>query len=700
MGSNQLLPAWQWVSIMSIEIPLEFDWPEITSGYRFLAQSRRFTAVITLSNLGKSYGDKTLFAGVSLQLNAGERYGLVGANGSGKTTLLNILSGGLEPGEGQITIPQRLRTGVLNQDQFLYEDEKILNVSLMGNAAFWAVKAEMEQLLARAEEHFDADRFAELEEAFLRYDGYTAEARAGTILEGLGLPANLHHDPLSTLSGGFKLRVLLAQVLAGAPDVLLLDEPTNHLDILSIRWLETFLRDFAGAAVVISHDHRFLDNISTSILDIDYETVQLYRGDYSTFVRAKRAERSRREKEIVQREREIAHHQQFVDRFRAKARKARQAQNKLRLIEKMEEEMVELPHSSRRYPVFRFEQRRLSGREVLAIKGVEKAFGDNEVLHGVDLLVERGDRMAIMGPNGIGKSTLLKIAIGELGSDAGSVEWGYETHPGYFAQDHRTQLSPPGQSAEEWAWESCQDQGLGFVRGRMGQVLFSGDDGKKPLSALSGGEAARLVFCRLAMTQPNVLVLDEPTNHLDLESIEALVAGLKDYAGTLIIVSHDRWFISQLATRVVEIKPGEVLDFNGTYEEYVHYCGDDHLDADQVVLKAKRARKKKKDTDPAPGRGALSAGKSKNVLRRAAAQQEERMLNIARAEARIAEIDALRCEPDHYAKTPAEQLKALESERAYVERKLESLLEEWELAEEELKTAPSDLGPAALKKRE
>ena len=656
--------------------------------------------MITLSNLGKSYGDRTLFAGVSLQLNAGERYGLVGANGSGKTTLLNILSGGLDPGEGEITIPQRLRTGVLNQDQFLFEDEKILNVSLMGNAAFWAVKAEMEQLLARAEVHFDADRFAELEEAFLRYDGYTAEARAGTILEGLGLPANLHHYPLSTLSGGFKLRVLLAQVLASAPDVLLLDEPTNHLDILSIRWLETFLRDFAGAAVVISHDHRFLDNISTSILDIDYETVQLYRGDYSTFVRAKRAERSRREKEIVQREREIAHHQQFVDRFRAKARKARQAQNKLRLIEKIEEEMVELPHSSRRYPVFRFEQRRPSGRQVLAIKGVEKAFGDNEVLHGVDLLVERGDRMAIMGPNGIGKSTLLKIAIGELGSDAGSVEWGYETHPGYFAQDHRTQLSPPGQSAEEWAWESCQDQGLGFVRSRMGQVLFSGDDGKKPLSALSGGEAARLVFCRLAMTQPNVLVLDEPTNHLDLESIEALVAGLKDYSGTLIIVSHDRWFISQLATRVVEIKPGEVLDFNGSYEEYVHFCGDDHLDADQVVLKAKRTRKKKKDPGPAPARGALSAGKSKNVLRRAAAQQEERMLNIARAEARIAEIDALRCEPDHYAKTPADQLKALESERAYEERKLQSLLEEWELAEEELRAALSDQGPPAMKKSE
>ena len=652
--------------------------------------------MITLSNLGKFYGDRTLFTDVSLQLNAGERYGLVGANGSGKTTLLNILAGALEPGTGAITIPQRLRIGVLNQDQFLYEEEKILNVALMGNVAFWEVKAEKERLLARAEEHFDADRFAQLEESFLRFDGYTAEARAGTILEGLGLPAHLHHDPLRTLSGGFKLRVLLAQVLASTPDALLLDEPTNHLDILSIRWLETFLRDFAGAAVVISHDHRFLDNISTCILDIDYETVQLYRGEYTAFVKAKRAERSRREKEIVQREREMAHHQQFVDRFRAKAGKARQAQNKLRLIEKMEEEMVELPKSSRRYPVFRFEQRRKSGRDVLALTGVQKAFGDNEVLHGVDLLVQRGEQLAIMGPNGIGKSTLLKIAMGELAPDAGKVEWGYETHPGYFAQDHRTQLSPSGQTAEAWVWECCPDQGLGFVRGEMGRMLFSGDDGKKRLSTLSGGEAARLVFCRLAIARPNALVLDEPTNHLDLESIEALVAGLKDYPGTLIIVSHDRWFISQLATRIVEIKPGEVLDYHGTYGEYVHFCGDDHLDADQVVLKVKGAKRKRKEIEPRPAQVPRSSGMSKNVMRRAAARQEERMVQIEEAEARLAAIDALRYEPDHYAKTTPDQLKALESERACIERTLAALLQEWEQAEEGISAARQGPGAAAM----
>ena len=637
--------------------------------------------MITLSNVGKFYGDQTLFAKVSLQLNAGERYGLVGANGSGKTTLLNMLSGDLEPSEGSITVPQRLRLGVLQQDQFLYEDESILNVALMGNAALWEVTVAKERLFAASAEHFDADKFAQLEETFLHCDGYTAQARAGAILEGLGLPAHIHDDPLSTLSGGFKLRVLLAQVLASAPDVLLLDEPTNHLDILSIRWLETFLCDFPGPVVIISHDHRFIDNISTCILDIDYETVQLYRGDYTAFLEAKRTERTRREKEIANREREISHHQQFVDRFRAKATKARQAQSKLRLIEKREEEMVELPRSSRRYPAFRFEQRRDSGRDVLALKGVKKAFGDNEVLHGVNLLVQKGDRLAIMGPNGIGKSTLLKIAMGELAADAGETEWGYEAHPGYFAQDHREKLSPPNQTAEAWVWECCQDQGFGFVRGQMARMLFSGDEGEKRLSALSGGEAARLVFCRLAIAQPNVLVLDEPTNHLDLESIEALVAALKNYPGTLLIVSHDRWFISQLATRIVEIKPGEILDFRGTYEDYVHFCGDDHLDADQVILKAKQAKKKKEETNP-PAQGSQSNRKGKNKQRRAAAQQAERMARIEKAEARLAEIDALRCEPTYYAKTPPDQIKALECEHADIERALATLLEEWAAVEE------------------
>ena len=657
--------------------------------------------MITLSNLGKSYGDRTLFADVSFQLNAGERYGLVGANGSGKTTLLNILTGQGEASEGTITIPQRLRLGVLNQDHFLYEEEKILNVAMMGNEELWQVMLEKDKILAKAEEHFDADRFSELEEVFLRHDGYTAEARAAMILEGLGLPAEIHYDPLSTLSGGFKLRVLLAQVLASNPDALLLDEPTNHLDILSIRWLEMFLRDFAGPAVVISHDHRFLDNISTCILDVDYDTVLLYRGNYTAFVKAKRSERERREKAIAASEREIAHHQKFVDRFRAKASKARQAQSKVRLIEKKEDEMVVLPKSSRRYPNFRFQQQRDSGRDVLKIKGIEKAFADNEVLHGVDLSVEKGDRLAIMGPNGIGKSTLLKIIMGDLAPDAGEVEWGYETHPGYFAQDHQEQFDSPNNTAEAWIWSFCQDQGIGFVRGQLAMMLFSGDDVLKRLGSLSGGEAARLVFTRLTVAQPNVLVLDEPTNHLDLESIEALVEGLKRYDGTLIIVSHDRWFIGQLATRVVEIKPDEVRDYHGTYEEYVHYCGDDHLDADQVVLKAKNEKKKKKaeaaqqedeiqpnqveGSEKGNGKGRGKNRKNnKNNGRQNENQQQELIAQIEKAETRLAEIDALFCQPNYYEQTPADEVKVLESERTELEREVAYLTTEWERVEEQV----------------
>ncbi|MYB98897.1 MAG: ABC-F family ATP-binding cassette domain-containing protein, partial [Gemmatimonadetes bacterium] len=539
--------------------------------------------MISVTGLEKSFGERTLFTGVSFRLNPGERYGLVGANGSGKTTLLNILAGDLHASDGSVSIPRRTRLGVLRQDRFVYEDEEVLQVALMGNEELWDAMAERDAILACADEHFDAERFSELEEVFERHDGYTAEARAAAILEGLGLPAKVHRQPLSTLSGGFRLRVLLAQVLAGAPDALLLDEPTNHLDILSIRWLEKFLRGFRGPVVVISHDHRFLDNVATHILDIDYETVTGYPGDYTGFLAAKAAERERREKEIAFREREIAHHRKFVDRFRAKASKARQAQSRVRMIEKKAEGLVELPKSSRRYPKFRFEQRRPSGKTVVKVEGVTKSFGDNRVLDGVDLEVGRGDRLAIVGPNGIGKSTLLKVMTGRLDADEGAVEWGYETYPGFFAQDPKDHLSGARQTAAGWIGGYCEGKGTGFARGRLGLVLLGGDDADKRLGALSGGETARLVLCSLMIRMPNVLVLDEPTNHLDLESIEALVKGLKGFGGTLVFVSHDRWFVERLANRIVEITAEGVRDYRGTYEEYVTYCGDDHLDVERVV---------------------------------------------------------------------------------------------------------------------
>ena len=634
--------------------------------------------MISISNLAKDFGDRTLFSNASFQLNPGERYGLVGANGSGKTTLLNIIAGSIDPTEGQVSIPKSLRLGVLKQDHFLYEQEEILAVAIMGNAELWDAMVEKERILAQPETEFDAERFSIVEETVQRLDGYTAEARAASVLEGLGLPAETHRQPLSTLSGGFKLRVLLAQVLASAPDVLLLDEPTNHLDILSIRWLEKFLQAFKGPVVVISHDHRFLDNVSTQILDVDYDTVQLYNGDYTHFAGAKVTERTRREKEIDNRAREIAHHQDFINRFRAKASKARQAQSKLRLIEKKAGELQGLPESSRRYPKFRFTPRRPSGRDVLKISGIRKAFGDNEVLHGVDLLVHRGDRVAIMGPNGIGKSTLLKIVMGELEADQGKVEWGYETHLGYFAQDHEEEFQGGKETTEQWLWNFCAGRDRGFVRAQMGMMLFTKDDGEKKVSALSGGEAARLVFSRIALEEPNVLILDEPTNHLDLESIEALVAELERFEGTLILVSHDRWFVSRLATRVVEIKPDEVTDYPGTYEEYVHHSGDDHLDADRVVLKARREKKKKtKKTD-------VSVVDPAKEMRRIESDRDELTDRVASAEQRVDDIDETLAAPGFYERAASEEIAVLGNERSELKEQIERGLDEWATLESEL----------------
>jgi ATPase subunit of ABC transporter with duplicated ATPase domains len=550
--------------------------------------------MISISNLAKYFGDRVLFEDVSMQFNKGERYGIVGANGCGKSTLLKILTGEESQSDGDLSIPKRAVLGVLEQDHFQYEEERIVDVVMMGNAPLWSAMVEKEKILANAENEFDGDRYAELEDIIIRGDGYGLEARAGEILEGLGIATVVHEQPLSTLSGGFKLRVLLAQVLAAEPDALLLDEPTNHLDILSIRWLEQFLESYRGVAILISHDHHFLDTVATAIVDVDYQTIKSYTGNYAFFVKAKREERERREAEIVKRESTIADHKAFVERFRAKASKARQAQSRLKAIDKIDVES--LPESSRRYPKFNFKQTRPSGKQVIELKGVGKAYGDKVVLEDIDLIVQRGERVAVIGPNGIGKSTLLKIMMGDVTADTGASEWGYEAHPGYVAQDHKEQIGSDRMSLDEWLGNICPQQSIGFVKGHLAAVLFSGDESKKKLEALSGGEAARMLFAKQAVLKPNVLILDEPTNHLDLEAIEALVQAVQAYDGTVIFVSHDRWFVNELATRIVEITPEGVQDFNGGYDEYLTRAGEDHLNAQEVVRKArqsKRAAKKK-----------------------------------------------------------------------------------------------------------
>jgi ATPase subunit of ABC transporter with duplicated ATPase domains len=656
--------------------------------------------VIDLIGLGKAWGDRTLFSDVNLKLQAGARYGLVGANGSGKTTLLKIIAGDEHQSDGEVSMSPRTKVGVLRQDRFASDTERILDVAMMGDAV-WPHLQEQERLLADGGSDA-AQAIADVEEKIRAGDGYSLPSRAAAVLEGLGIPGAQHALPLSTLSGGFKLRVLLAQTLVAQPDALLLDEPTNHLDILSIRWLEKFLASYQGCALCISHDHRFLDNIATHILDVDYETVTLYHGDYAQFVVEKEATRVRMDAAIERQQSIIDDKKAFIERFRYKASKARQAQSRAKQIEKLEKELTAPVQSSRRAPNFKFEQRRQSGQDVLTLDGIAKSYGEKRVLTGVSLGVRRGERVAILGANGLGKSTLLRIAVGRLQPDAGTATWGYEAHPGYFAQDQKELFEHPSMTALSFLWDACSGETVSYVRGQLGRMLISGDDVEKRIASLSGGEAARLVFARLMVQKPNVLVLDEPTNHLDLESIEALVAGLRAFEGTLIFVSHDRWFVSQLATRIVELRADGMQDFPGTYDEYVAHCNDDHLDAGAILARAKKEKEKaaaKSEPPPAdrPGvrRSASTGGSSPpkdwNELKRRRSEHQKMLSRrekvteaIDRGEKRLAAIRASYCRAGFFESTPPAEVAALQAEEAKLAPEIEALVAEWEKLEADL----------------
>jgi ATPase subunit of ABC transporter with duplicated ATPase domains len=649
-------------------------------------------STIGVTKLAKAFGARTLFEDVSLMLTPGHRYGLVGANGSGKSTLMRILAGDEAATDGEVHVGKGARLGVLRQDRFLDDGALVVDLAMAGDE-------EVVRLMRERDATDDGALAAELDQRVRLLGGNTLRARAASILSGLGIPDRQHDRPLAELSGGMKLRVLLAQVLVGRPEILLLDEPTNHLDILSIRWLERFLSGYDGCTVVISHDQRFLDNVVTDILDVDFETVWLFPGNYTKFEQDKAAMLEQKETEIARKEEIIAEKRAFVERFRAKATKARQAQSRLKQIEKIEVE--EIKPTSRREPRLVFTPARPSGRDVLVVKDLHKAYatpegGAKKVLTSVGLTVRRGERIGIIGANGLGKSTLLRILAAKLEPDRGSVTWGHECAVGYFPQDHKDLIPDPSRSVLDYLWDLCPKEGTAFVRGHLGRVLFSGDDVHKRLESLSGGETARVLFAAMAVRSPNVLLLDEPTNHLDMEAIQALAKALHAYEGTVLFVSHNRWFLSEVATRIVEIREGGIEDFPGTFGEYLEKSGDDHLDVKVVLEKAKGDAR----GDGGPAAKGVDTQweeqkKRRNRLKAARDKLEKVNRTIAEREGRLATIRASYAEDGFFERTSAAEVERLHGEEKAVEAALEPLISEWEALETEIAELATSLGEGA-----
>ncbi len=524
--------------------------------------------MISTANLSIQFGAKPLFENVSVTFGNNNRYGLIGANGCGKSTFMKILAGELEPSAGNVSTDPNARIGQLRQDQFAYENCRVLDTVMMGYERLWQLIQERERLYSLPEmSDEEGILVADLESEFAEMDGYSAESRAGELLEGIGIPVEQHEGLMSAIAPGWKFRVLLAQALFSDPDILLLDEPTNNLDINTVRWLEQFLSSAKSTMVIISHDRHFLNSVCTHMADLDYGRVQLFPGNYDEYMTAATQVRERMYADNAKKKAKIADLQAFVSRFSANASKARQATSRARQLEKIE--LEDIKPSSRVNPFIRFEQDKPLRRLVLEVENLSKGFDEGPLFNNLTMNIEAGERVAIIGPNGIGKTTLARCLIKALEADNGEIKWAENAQIGYVSQDHATDFTD-GFSLYEWMsqWRptGADDQ---LVRGTLGRLLFSKDDSEKSVQVVSGGEQGRLLFGKLILQKPNVMVMDEPTNHLDMESIESLNLALENYPGTLIFISHDREFVSSLATRIIELTSDGVIDYNGTYEEYL-----------------------------------------------------------------------------------------------------------------------------------
>jgi ATPase subunit of ABC transporter with duplicated ATPase domains len=524
--------------------------------------------LISTANLSIRFGAKPLFENVSVTFGNGNRYGLIGANGSGKSTLMKILAGELEPTVGNVSTDPNERIGQLRQDQFAYEDFRVLDTVIMGHEKLWQVMQERDRLYSLPEMS-DAEgmRVADLEVEFAELDGYSAESQASELLDGIGIPAEQHEGPMSAIAPGWKLRVLLAQALFSDPDILLLDEPTNNLDINTIRWLEGFLSASKSTMVIISHDRHFLNSVCTHMADLDYGELRVFPGNYDEYMTAATQARERMQSENAKKKVKMAELQAFVSRFSANASKARQATSRARQLEKIQ--LADIKPSSRVSPFIRFEQNKALRRLAVEATGLSKGFDEGSLFENLDLSIDAGSRVAIIGPNGIGKTTLVRCLLQELGADSGAIKWAENARVGYFAQDHATEFDEDMTLFEwmtQWQPPGADEQ---LLRGTLGRMLFSRDDSEKSVKVVSGGEEGRLLFGKLILQKPNVMVMDEPTNHLDMESIEALNLALANYPGTLIFISHDREFVASLATRIIELTPDGLIDYPGSYDEYL-----------------------------------------------------------------------------------------------------------------------------------
>ena len=538
--------------------------------------------MIIIQDVSMAFGGRVLFTNVNVNLNPGKKYALLGANGVGKSTFMKILAGIEVPSEGTLTSPKGTRIGWMRQDQYLNDEDRIVDAVIQGNQRLWQAM-QSKQILLEADDWNDesVNRIAELEDVIASEGGYEAESFASILLSGLGIAQERHEMPLSTLSGGFKLRVLLAQTLFNNPDVLLLDEPTNHLDIGTIAWLEDYLSNqYNGTLLVISHDHDFLNRLCTNMLDIDYGEIREYHGNYDYFVKKKQEVITQKEHQLAHMQEHVARMRKFIERFRASASRSKQALSREKLLDRME--LPDIEKSSRRAPTFDFQFTTKSSKQLLKVSKIDKSFGENQVLFSVGFQLERQDKIALVGPNGIGKSTLLKVLMGLLRPDSGAVKWGESVKISYFAQDHKEVLTSQ-QTAIEYIMENVNGLPDMSYYGALGRALFDQDQMHSGIKTLSGGEAARLLFAKMMLEKSNILVLDEPTNHLDLESREALSKSLDSYEGSIICVSHDRHFVGNFANRIIAMTPEGVTDYKGTYIEFLDKFGHDYLNRNWVL---------------------------------------------------------------------------------------------------------------------